>query len=719
MCDARVVCVCLLLSLCYNRPVCKGGKPLDKIFYPGSVAIIGVSEHPENLAANIVRNLLAFGYGGDIYAVGLQSGKVHGIPILPSLDSLPGEVDLAVILTPAATVPDLLDACGSKGIRRAVIESGGFAEFSEAGRVLEEQISAVARRWGIRFVGPNCISVVNAENGLCLPFADLDPQTIKQGPVSVLAQSGGVSITYALMLSEVGLGVNKVVSIGNKADLDEVDYLDFLLDDPGTEIICLYLEGIEKGRQLMELAASSSKPVIVHKANTGHASAQIARSHTAALASDDRIVDAAMRQARITRAASFDDAVALAQGFTLPPVEGDDLVVVSRSGGHAVVAADAVAANGFRLMSIPGDFLSDVRSLFRADVIALTNPLDLGALFDFDLYGRIVDECLRPLDPDGLLLVHTYNSGTESESSRHLVHQAQALGQELGKPVAVCAFAQKDEIERLRREAQAPVFTEIEAAVRALAASRDRHGRPSRLLPLPPPPPQRPHEVEGLLAHSGVLTTDAALGLCAAFDIPNAEWAVVDSVEGALLAAGAIGYPVALKALSPGIVHKSDVGGVKLGIETPDKMRAEFAGLVSRVERQAPDADLTGVLVQRLLPGGREVILGGKRDHSFGPVVMFGLGGVYVEVLRDVSFRLAPLTREDALDMIQEVRGSRLLQGVRGETPMDVSAIVETLLTLSELLIACPEVIEVDINPLLVFEHGVAAVDARAVIKGC
>ncbi len=691
---------------------------MDRIFYPASVAIIGVSEHPENLAANIVRNLLEFGYGGDIYAVGLRSGKVHSIPILPSLDSLPGEVDLAVILTPAATVPDLLDACGKKGIRRAVIESGGFAEFSEAGRELEEQISAVARRWGIRFVGPNCISVVNAENGLCLPFAGLDPRAIKHGPVSVLAQSGGVSITYALMLSEVGLGVNKVVSMGNKADLDEVDYLDFLLDDPGTDIICLYLESIEKGRQLMELAASSSKPVIVHKANTGQASAQIALSHTAALASDDRIVGAAMRQAGVARAASFDDAVALAQGFALPPVEGNDLVVVSRSGGHAVVAADAVAAEGFHLMSIPGDFLSNVRSLFPADVIALTNPLDLGVLFDFDLYGRIVDECLRTLDPDGLLLVHTYSGGAESESSRHLIHQVHALGRKLGKPVAVCAFAQKSESEQLRREANAPVFTEIEAAVHALAASRDRHSRPSRLLPLPTSLPHRPHEVEGLMAHGGVLTTDAALGLCAAFGIPNGEWAVVDSVEGALLAAGAIGYPVALKALSPEIVHKSDVGGVVLGIDAPDKMRAEFAGLVSRVERHAPDVDLTGVLVQRLLPGGREVILGGKRDPSFGPVVMFGLGGVYVEVLRDVSFRLAPLAREDALEMIKEVQGSRLLQGVRGEKPMDVLAIVETLLTLSELLIACPEVIEIDINPLLVFEHGVAAVDARAVLKG-
>lgn len=697
---------------------------MDKIFYPDSIAVIGVSEHPDNLAANIVNNLLGFGYGGDIHAVGLRSGQVHGIPILPSVESLPEGVDLAVILTPAATVPDLLNACGEKGIRRAVIESAGFSEFSEAGRRLEEQVCEVAQRWGIRFVGPNCISVVNAENGLCLPFAGLDPQALKRGSVSVLAQSGGVSITYALLLSQAGVGVNKVVSMGNKTDLDEVDYLTFLLDDPGTHIICLYLESMDEGRRLMELAASGngtaavSKPIIVHKANTNQASAQIALSHTAALASDERIVNAAMRQAGVIRAASFDDAVALAQGLALPPVWGNNLVVVARSGGHAVVAADAAGNNGFHLLPIPDDFLADVRNMFRADVIALTNPLDLGVLFDFDLYGHIVEECLRAIDPDALLVVHTYNSKLEGEMSRRLAYRTWALSRELDKPVAFCAFARREEVERLRHEIDGPIFTEIEAAVRALAASRDRYAHQARLLPLPLALAQRPHEVEGLLARDGVLTADAALGLCASFGIPTDEWAVVESVEGALVAAGAIGYPVTLKALSPDIPHKSDVGGVALNITGPDALRDEFAALVKRIDERAPDARLTGVLVQRMFGGGREVILGGKRDPSFGPVVMFGLGGVYVELFEDVAFRLAPLTREDAEEMICEVRGSRLLRGVRGEAPADVAAITDALLALARLLVECPEVAEIDVNPLLVFEQGVAAVDARVVVRG-
>ena len=688
-----------------------------KIFYPDSVVVIGVSERPDNLAANIIRNLLEFGYSGDIYAVGLRSGEVRGIPILTSVEALPDGVNLAVILTPAATVPGLLDTCGRKGIRRAVIESGGFGEFSEAGHKLEEQVREVARRWDIRFVGPNCISVVNVENGLCLPFTTLDRQAVKLGPVSVLAQSGGVSVTYLHLLSEAGLGVNKVVSMGNKADLDEVDYLTYLIEDPGTEVICLYLESIEGGRRLIELAASSPKPVIVQKANTGQMSARIAFSHTAALANDDRIVGAALRQAGIAHARSFQDAVTLALGFTLPPVRGNDLFIISRSGGHAVVAADVAEAYGFHLPPVPDDFLVKVRSLFRADVIALTNPIDVGVIFNFDLYGDIAEECLRTLDPDALLMVHTYATGPEAEVSRRLIRRVEQLVRQTGKPIAFCPFAQESGVLALEREVELPTFATIEGAVRALAASRDRHTRPARLLTLPPAPAQPLREVEGLLACDGVLTTDAALGLCAAFGIPTAEWAVVESVGGALVAASGVGYPVALKVLSPDVSHKSDAGGVVLGVESREALRAEFAALLARVEERAPGARVEGVLVQQMLAGGREVILGGKRDPSFGPVVMFGLGGVYVEVFEDVAFRLAPLTREEAEEMVSEVRGSRLLRGVRGEPPADVEAVVEALLALSRLLVECSKVVEVDINPLLVFERGVAAVDARVVVR--
>jgi len=690
---------------------------VDKIFYPSSVVVIGVSERPDNLAANIIRNLIAFNYNGDIHAVGLQAGEIHGVPILASIDELPEGIDLAVILTPAATVPELLEACGRKGIRRAVIESGGFTEFSKAGRELQKQVRAVARRWGMRFVGPNCISVVNMENGLCLPFARLDPQAARRGPVSVLAQSGGVSITYLILLSETGLGANKVVSMGNKADLDEVDYLTYLLDDPGTGVICLYLESMEEGRRLLELAGSSPKPIIVQKANTGRASAQIAFSHTAALANDDAIVDAALRQADVTRAASFEEAVGLAQGFTLPPVAGDDLLIISRSGGHAVVAADVAEDHDFRLRPIPKDFANEVRRMFRADVIAPTNPLDLGAIFDFDIYGRIVEESLHALNPSALLLVHTYSSGPEATTSLRLARRLGHLSREMEKPLAFCAFAQRREVEDLKRETEIPVFTEIETAVRALAASRDRHASPPRLLPLPSPPADRPDKVDALLAHEGVLTTDRALDLCAFFDIPVEDWAVVRDQESALSAAAAFGYPVALKGLSPEISHKSDAGLVVLDVADAQQLREAFDAISAALEGRSGEGRHTGVMVQRMVSAGHEMILGGKRDPSFGPVLMFGLGGTHVEVLGDVVFRLAPLSREEARQMMAELRGSRLLHGVRGEQLIDRELVVDALLSMSDLLVACPEVVEIDVNPLLVRKDKAAAIDARAIVE--
>jgi acetyltransferase len=519
-------------------------------------------------------------------------------------------------------------------------------------------------------------------------------------------------------MSEMGPGINKVVSMGNKTDLDEGDYLQFMLEDPGTEVICLYLESIADGRRLIEMSRSAGKPIIIQKANIAQQSSQIAYSHTAALANDDQIVDAALRQVGIPRAASFGDAVALAQGCLLPAVRGNRLVVASRSGGHAVVAADLAARYGFELIPIPDEFLARVQRLNRADVIALTNPLDLGAIYDFDLYGLIVHEALDGLDADALLLIQTSSIGREAEMTGQLGRSVQRIARELDKPVAFCVFTHTEEVAQISEGLNLPIFTEIEAAMRALAASRDRTINLTRpaLLALPQGPQDRPHEVEGLLRLDGPLAADTALGLVAAYGIPTAEWAVVESLEGAMVAASAIGFPVALKVISPEVVHKSDVGGVALDIRNRAAVRTAYGDLLARVQQRVPQLEVEDVLVQRMLSGGREVILGGKQDPSFGPVVMFGLGGIYAEVFRDVVFRLAPLVADEARRMISEVRGINLLQGVRGEPARDLDAVVDALVALSQLMVACPEVQEIDINPLLVFERGVVAVDARAVV---
>jgi acetyltransferase len=683
---------------------------MHRIFYPDSIVVIGVSERPDNLARTIVANLCAFGYKGRLFAVGRRTGIVQGIPIAASLDQVPDELDLAVILTPAATVPDLMEACGRKRIRRVVIESGGFSEFSQEGGQLEQRLVEIARRWDMRFVGPNCISVINLENGVCLPFGDMSTGNARLGPVSIVSQSGGVSLTYVDRLCMAGVGVDKAVSIGNKTDLNENDYLEYLLQDPGTKIVCAYLESIVDGRKLMDLARSSKKPIIVHKVNRGEASHRIALSHTAALADDDQIVSAAFRQVGIFRADDFRESVAIAQGLTLPPVRGKNLVVISRSGGHAVIAADAAERYGFQLATLPNEFSERVRALFPTDVIAVTNPIDLGVIFDFDMYAGIVEECLKMLSPDAVLLINTYTL-SEAEGAHRLAGRVEEIVRESGRPIAFCVYSQGNESQVVQQHTSLPVFAEIEDAIRGLAASRDWNRRQAYLnegtdhaLDISREEAQHP------LTTSGVLTADQALALCQAYGIPVASGEVANNPEEAARAADRLGYPVALKALATQLVHKTDMGGVTLGLNDSTAVRHEAAAMLARVAFPA------SLFVQRMVSDGLEVILGGKRDRSFGPVVMFGLGGIYVEVFGDVAFRVAPLSRADAEEMIEEVRGKRLLEGARGKPPMDRETLIKALLSLSRMLVENPRLTEVDINPLLVLDRGVVAVDARAVV---
>ncbi len=672
---------------------------MRKIFSPRSLVVIGVSERPDNLARFIIANLRAFGYTGDLYAVGRQPGNVSGTPIVDSLDKVPDGLDLAVILTPAETIPALVEACGRKGIRQIVIESGGFSEFSEHGRQLEEDLKSTAQRWGIRFVGPNCISVINVEVGLCLPFAPIDPRGVRRGSASVISQSGGISITYLERLSAAGVGVSKVISIGNKTDLDETDYLEYLLADPQTKIICLYLESISDGRRLLELARSSNKPIIVHKANRGRASQSIAFSHTAALASDDRIVTGAVRQAGMLRADTFAEAVAMAQGLTLPPVRGENLVIISRSGGHAVVAADAAERYGFRLAELPADLIERVRALFRADVIRLTNPLDLGTIFNFDLYAHIVEECLDILAPDAIVLINTY-SAREAPQARKLAHRLEEIMNDSNTPIALCVFAQGTEAQELQRELSIPVFTEIEAALCGLAASRSWYQVRDRPRVFSVPSARAPFVLPG----EGILTAERALQLCREYGISVAPWEAVETPQAAVRVAERLGYPVALKVLSPEISHKTGVGGVALNLVSAEAVYRAAQSLLTRFGAK--------VMVQQMVRGGVELIVGGKRDDAFGPVVMVGLGGVFTEIFDDVAFRVAPLTAEDVEAMLTELRGRSLL-----ERALDRIALVQAVLAVSRLITEIEQIVEFDINPLIVLPSGALAVDARVLLK--
>ncbi len=679
------------------------------------MVVIGVSANPYNLARNIIGNLFEFQFNGEIFLVGKKEGILFGRRICTSMDDLREGIDVAVILTPAPTVPGILEACGRKKIPWAIVETGGFREYSEEGARLEEEILRIAKKWGIRIIGPNGIGLINLENGFVVPFVDLKRRPIRKGKVSILAQSGGVSITYCNLLASANVGISKVLSMGNKLDLDEIDYLQYLIQDPRTEIIGLYLESLKRGRELMEIARSTSKPIIIHKANTGEASRNIAKLHTAALANDDKVVEVGLRQADMIRAKDFRSFINAVKILFLPPMKGNNLVVLARSGGIAIIAADSAEMHGFRLLPLAKKFQNRMHSYFRAKVIQPTNPLDLGDLFDFDLYTKILEQVLKIKTVDGILFQHGA-AGEEKEPSRRLIQAVKELSFRYRKPVALCYQTEEEEMAFIKRAIHYPIFTEPDEALAALAISRDRYQKQTSLKEKPLSYPVDRRRAKSLLqtaqGRKRDLLLPEAFEVLRAYGIPVADYRVIHRKEELKETIRKMEDPVALKIISPKISHKSDVGGVILNIHGLSEAEEAYEKI-----RRLTKRDPFGILVQKMISQGKEVILGAKRDPSFGPIVLFGLGGIYVEIFKEGSLRVAPIHRSEAEEMISESKAVNLLKGVRGERPSDIAALVENLLRLSQLMIDFPEIEGVDINPVKVLEKSAVAVDARIVLK--
>jgi len=689
---------------------------LNTFFYPENVAVIGVSPEVTNLGKNIVKNLLTFGYQGEVVPVGIKEGVVFGQHIYRSLKQIDHPVDLAVILTPAKTIPGILQECGHQGIKRVIIESGGFSEMGENRIPLEKTCIKVAEQYGVRFIGPNGIGVTNMENGLVLPFWPMR-EDLSLGPVSILAQSGGVGLSYLGFLAEENIGLNKFVSMGNKLDIDENDLVAYLLSDGGTEIILVHLESFADGRRFIEIASKSHKPILVHKSNRFKASAGIAHSHTAALFADDRLVDHALEQAGCVRVNTMAEAIDYVKSLTLPPLKGNRLAVVSRSGGHAVIAADACAHYGFELPPFPKEFLKSVESRFRAKVIHLQNPLDLGDLFDLVFYENIVEEMLKRDDVDGVLLGHGYRRGFEQTPSRNLIKKVEQLVVCYQKPVAIVIFAEAVEIDYLKRQSKIPIFAAPENAMRAMYLSHRWASRDHLSVEV--------HDMKGAdfekakailnkAIHRKFLYLYESIELLKCYGFPTPDYYLAQTPEEAIQAWHIIGEPVAIKINRPYISHKTDNGFVRLAINSDQDISSVFEVFRSKIAEQ----DLE-VLIQPVVTLGREVILGGKQDDVFGPVILFGLGGVFVEALEDVSWRLAPIGRCDARAMIDRIKGRKVLDGRSGQLPHDLDALEDLLIRLSQMLADFPMIQEIDINPVKVARvgEGAQALDARVILN--
>jgi acyl-CoA synthetase (NDP forming) len=692
---------------------------MHNLFYPERVALIGVSERPDNLGRLIMENIVRFNFAGDVFPVGPRGGTVFGRAILTSVDQLPAGIDVAIIITPAATVPDIIDQCGQKGIEWAIVETGGFGELSTAGKQMGAELISRARKRGVRIVGPNGLGVISMGPSLVTPFVPMRKEALKPGPVAVLAQSGAVMYTLVNQLSSNNIGISKAVSFGNKVDLDEIDYLTYLVDDDETEIIVLYLEGIRRGRQLMELARETTKPIVIQKANRYPLTSRIARFHTEALATDDRVVDAAFQEAGIVRAHTYREVVDGVKILSLPSMRGNNLVIISRSGGVAITAADFAIECGFTLYPLSEAFLNTVQEKSGPKVINRTNPLDLGDFFNFDFFAEVTEDVLQE-GADGIFFQHGAATDEEVAGTIPLGETFQQLSRKYQKPISVSLLSDERNAAHIKRSLEFPLFADPQDAIRALAVSRDHHRRIEGRVDEEVPPQFAFDEdiiqntLSRALTEKRPLLLGEALEVMGAAGIPCAPYAVGHDADEAAAYADKIGYPVALKINLPSVLHKAAMGAVARDIQDPHTLKEAFAKLTQEGQEQG---FTDGILIQGWVSHGVEMILGGRVDESFGPVGMVGFGGTYAEIFEDTVLRILPLTEKKARAMIADLRGYPMLTGARGLDPLDCGHLTEALLRLSQLMIAFEAIKGIDINPLFVLpqDQGVAAADVRII----
>jgi acyl-CoA synthetase (NDP forming) len=452
---------------------------MKKFFYPSSIAVFGVADSLRNLARNIVSNCLEMGFKGKIFPVGRHRGSVNGQKIITDTDALPMGIDLAVILVPAAYVAETLDICGRKGILHAIISTAGFREYSGKESRFEKDVLAVVKRHGIRLIGPNCIGVICTNSGLCTPFNPLKPKRFKKGRISLVTQSGGLTVQAAHLYSEEHLGFSKVISIGNKLDLNEIDYLEYLMGDEDTEQIHVHLESIEHGRKLIHLARNAVKPIVVFKSNVSATSAQIAKSHTAALSNDDRIVTGAFRQAGIVRVKSIQEMTVCAKSLQLPPLLGDRLAVISLSGGFSVILGDACEEYGFECPSLPRDLLDKIESFRRGGVIRMANPMDFGDVHSIEGLAFAVEHCLKLDHIDGMVLALFYDPGIAkllgqgTDNTRQLLDFLAGTMNACNKPIALSFLSERQYVKAYKKISPFPVFNDPVESVQALRKNLD------------------------------------------------------------------------------------------------------------------------------------------------------------------------------------------------------------------------------------------------------
>lgn len=697
----------------------------DKLAYffkPSGVAIIGASSNPAKLSYGVVQNLKEHGYRGEIYPVNPKGGEILGLRVYTTILDVPDPLDLAVIMVPAPIVPLVLKECGERGLHAVIVITGGFREAGPKGKQLEEQLQSTIETYDMRLIGPNCVGVMDAHLPLDTTFITDMPSP---GAIAFVSHSGAICGGTTDWARQVGVGYSRIASLGNQLDVDVTDGLTMMRDDPHTRVINIYAEGLPKGRRFVRAAREifRSKPIVMLKAGVTSAGTQAVASHTGALAGSEEAYRAACHRAGALVVDSLQEQNDVAMALATQPLPyGNRVAILTNAGGPAALAADELARRGLKLAEITNETQEALRDVVPPGA-QLGNPVDMLGGPDADMYSAAGRILLEDDGVDMLMAIFVPQAITPVIAvAQHVVQTANTAH----KPVICCLVGGESipESMRLLNTSGVPCYQDPNRAGRALGGLHQYAQLRSR----PDLTPERIDDVDvGKVREilnqawqkegAGFLDAHTASRVVEAYGIEVPPSDLASTVSEAVRIAEKIGYPVAMKLIAKDVIHKADVGGIALNVGSSDAVRASFEKMIDDKSEVSP-SEQQRVMLQRMAPEGQEVILGAQRDPQFGPLLMFGMGGRYVEVLHDVAFRLAPLNQNDAVTMIEETAAGRIMQGIRGAAPGDTAKVADTLCRVGQLVADFPCISELDINPLIVGERGEGAwaVDVRIAI---
>jgi len=696
---------------------------LEAFFKPKSIAVIGASREKEKVGHRIFRNLVNFGFSGNLYPINPHAEKILGFKCYRSILDVPSEVDLSVIAVPAKIVPLVAEQCGVKGVKGIIVISAGFSETGREGTWLERRLLSICRKYDMHMQGPNCLGIINTASRVNASFASTNPPA---GSIAFVSQSGALGSTILNWAIFNNVGFSSFISLGNEADLSAADFLEALGEDEQTRVIGLYIEGVKNGRRFVEVAErlTKKKPVIALKAGTTDVGVRAVSSHTGSLAGSDVAFSAAFKKAGILRVNTLEELFDLVLSFEEQPLpKGKRVLIVTNGGGPGILTADACEKNGLSLPLLEPSIREELRKSLPPHA-SVNNPVDVLGDADENRYRIAVDAGLRSSRVDGIIVILTPQAMTPV---KRIAQSIVKLREKSDKPIiaAFLGLGENSPAIKILQEKGIPNYDFPEATAYVLSRMYEykliASSRKEELLKLPSIDYDRIREILDRVRSEDRLnlTVEEAfkIGGAAGIPMPKADIATSRSEAGRI--SELIGYPVVMKIVSPEILHKTDVGGVVLNIRSREEAERSYDEILRRVRLFMPQAKILGVLVQKMAPKGKEVIVGAVRDVQFGPLMMFGLGGIYVNFLRDVSYRLCPLTQTEAEEMIRETKAYTLLRGVRGEPPSDIKSVIDIILKISQIMNRFEDIMEMEINPLLVYENGkgCAAVDIRITLS--